>query len=245
MNETSASPADQTPQASAGFARIPVWDAPVRVFHWLMVFSFAGAYLTAESEHWRLLHVALGYTMAGLVAFRIVWGFVGTRHARFSNFVRGPRAVLRYLRSMSTPQPEHYTGHNPLGALAILAMLGLTVAIALTGWIVFNDAAAEATEGLHELAANAMLTVVGVHVAGVLFASWRGRENLIGAMISGRKQAPSHDGVRNAWRVVAALMLVGVAGFWWVRWDAASMPTSDEGPSAGVSHAKAGDHDDD
>jgi cytochrome b len=78
--------------------KILVWDAPVRVFHWLMVLSFAGAYLTAESERWRLVHVSLGYTMAGLLVFRILWGLLGTPYARFSSFVRGPAAVARYLR---------------------------------------------------------------------------------------------------------------------------------------------------
>ena len=75
--------------------KVLVWDVPVRVFHWLLVLSFTGAYLTAESERWRLLHNTLGYTVDGLVAFRLVWGLVGTRHARFSNFVRGPQAMLR------------------------------------------------------------------------------------------------------------------------------------------------------
>ncbi len=98
MNTTSASHVDTAPRDSAN-RKILVWDAPVRVFHWLMVFSFAGAYLTAESERWRMLHVTLGYTMAGLVVFRIVWGLVGTRYARFSDFVRvgAPLTVLIYL----------------------------------------------------------------------------------------------------------------------------------------------------
>ena len=103
MNTTSESraeaPAD-VPAAVGPTRKVLVWDAPVRVFHWLMVFSFAGAYLTAESERWRLLHVSLGYTMAGLVAFRIVWGLIGTRHARFSDFVRGPVAIARYVGGM-------------------------------------------------------------------------------------------------------------------------------------------------
>ena len=84
-----------------------VWDAPVRVFHWLMVLSFAGAYLTAESERWRLLHVTLGYTLAGLIVFRLLWGLVGTRHARFSDFVRDIIAgdlPLHGLGTMHTPQ---------------------------------------------------------------------------------------------------------------------------------------------
>ena len=92
----------------------------MRVFHWLMVLSFAGAYLTAESERWRLLHVTLGYTMAGLVGFRILWGLVGTRHARFASFVRGPAAVKRYLlahparpaRAPCRPQPGRRAGHR-------------------------------------------------------------------------------------------------------------------------------------
>ena len=100
-----------------------VWDVPVRVFHWLLVLCFAGAWLTAESEHWRLVHVTLGYTMAGLVAFRVLWGLVGTRYARFASFVRGPSAVLGYLKSLIGRHPEHHTGHNPAGALAIVAGL--------------------------------------------------------------------------------------------------------------------------
>ena len=87
---------------------------------------FAGAYLTAESERWRLLHVTLGYTMAGLVGFRIFWGLVGTRYARFSSFLRGPQAIARYLKSLVSGKPEHHTGHNPAGALAILEFLALT-----------------------------------------------------------------------------------------------------------------------
>jgi cytochrome b len=80
--------------------RVRVWDVPVRVFHWLLVLSFAGAWLSAESERWRLLHVTLGYTVAGLVAFRLVWGLVGTTPARFASFVRGPSAVLAWLLTL-------------------------------------------------------------------------------------------------------------------------------------------------
>ena len=138
MNETFASRAEAAADAPAS-RKVLVWDAPVRVFHWLMVGSFFGAYLTAESERWRLLHVTLGYTMLGLVVFRIVWGLVGTRHARFASFVRGPAAVLRYLRSLLSGRPEHHVGHNPAGGLAILALLALTLAVAATGWAVFND----------------------------------------------------------------------------------------------------------
>ena len=226
MNEASASRAEAPAApaesgASTVIRKVLVWDAPVRVFHWLMVFSFVGAYLTAESESWRLLHVTLGYTMAGLVAFRIVWGVLGTRHARFSNFVRGPRSVARYLGAHLRGQPEHHIGHNPAGALAIVAMLALTLAITASGWAVFNDAGADWLDAAHEFASNAMLAVIGIHIAGVLLASKLGRENLIVAMITGRKAGRAEDGVRSAWRSVAVLMIVAMLGFWWLQWQSA------------------------
>lgn len=199
-----------------------VWDLPVRVFHWLMVLSFTGAYLTAETERWRLVHVTLGYTMVGLVGFRIVWGLVGSRYARFSSFVRGPKAVARYLRSLVSGRPEHHVGHNPAGALAILAMLGLTVAIGVSGWSVYNDIGGEWSEELHELAANTMLAVIGLHIAGVLLSSLVHRENLAASMITGRKSGRPEDGVRSAWRTMAVLMLIAVLGFWWLQWQDAA-----------------------
>jgi cytochrome b len=105
------------------------------------------------------VHVTLGYTMGGLVAFRVLWGLAGTRYARFSNFVRGPAAVTRYLRSIVRGEPEHHTGHNPAGALAIVALLGLAVAITASGWATF-DVGGKWLEEFHE-AANLMLAVVG------------------------------------------------------------------------------------
>jgi len=201
--------------------KILVWDAPVRIFHWLMVLSFAGAYLTAESESWRLVHVTLGYTMAGLVAFRLVWGLTGTRYARFAAFVRGPKAVARYLNALLRGQPEHTTGHNPAGAIAIVAMLGLTAAIGATGWAAYNDISGEWVAELHELVANAMLLVVGIHVAGVVVASWLHKENLVRAMVTGRKLGSPEDGIRSAWRILAIVMLASVVGFWYLQWQSA------------------------
>lgn len=220
MNETSVFRAEAPVNDSAS-RKVLVWDAPVRVFHWLMVASFAGAYLTAESERWRLVHVTLGYTMAGLVGFRILWGLVGTRHARFSSFVRGPAAVARYVGAILHGQPEHHTGHNPAGALAIMALLGLALAITASGWAAFNDVGGKWLEDVHEAAANLMLAVVGAHIAGALLSSWLHRENLIGAMIDGHKQGRPEEGVRSAWRTVAVLMLVAVLGFWWLQWQTA------------------------
>ena len=144
-------------------------------FQVLMALCFAGAWLTAESESWRLLHVTLGYTMAALVVFRVVWGLVGTRHARFSAFVRGPSAVARYVRSIVRQEPEHHTGHNPAGALAIVALLALAALITFTGWANYDEIAlpwpAQWMEELHEGAASVMLALVGVHVLAVCSAA--------------------------------------------------------------------------
>jgi cytochrome b len=245
MNTTSASPADSSgtvPERASANRKVLVWDAPVRIFHWLMVLSFAGAYLTAESEHWRLVHVTLGYTMAGLVAFRLVWGLVGTRHARFSNFVRGPAAIAGYLRGLIQGRPEHHVGHNPAGALAIVALLGFTLVVMATGWASYNEVGGEALEELHEVIANAMLAMVGVHIAGVLIGSWLHRDNLIGAMLTGRKAGRPSDAVRSAWRSVAVLMLAAVLTFWTLQWQSAPASSSTNPTSAvGRHHGRDGD----
>ena len=233
MNTPSASPAD----ALSAPRRVLVWDAPVRVFHWLLVLWFAGAWLTAESETWRLVHVTLGYTMAGLVAFRIAWGLVGTRHARFADFVRGPSSVLAYLRSLRRGRPDPHAGHNPAGALAIVALLVLAVAVSASGWLVYQDVAGDALEELHEGAATLMLALVGVHVAAVLASSWLHRENLVRAMITGRKLGAPGDAIGRTRRGVALLMVVAVLAFWGLQWQQA--------PVAGPATAALGHSDDD
>lgn len=232
MNATSATPAERD-RAAPGSARILVWDVPVRVFHWLIVPCFAGAWLTAEREPWRLVHVTLGYTMAGLVVFRLLWGVMGTRHARFSNFVRGPGAVMDYVRSVLGGRTQHHAGHNPAGAIAIVGLLALALAVTASGWATYQDTGGEWLEEFHEAAANIMLGMVGVHVAGVLLGSWLHRDNLIGAMITGRKTGRPEDGVGRAWRSVGILMLVAVFGFWWTQWNSA--PTGGANGPAAVS----------
>jgi cytochrome b len=247
---------DGTPAASR---RVPVlvWDLPVRVFHWLMALSFAGAWLTAETERWRLVHVTLGYTLGGLVAFRLVWGLLGSRHARFASFVRGPRAVARYLGAIVRGQPEHHVGHNPAGALAIVAMLGLGAAIVGSGWALYNDLGGELFEELHEAAATLMLAVVAVHVAGVALASLMHRENLVGAMFTGRKPGTPADAIRRAWRPIGVLLLAAALGFWSWQWQtadaavnqAAGGPVASDGSGAPVTgpadrrHGPGRDHD--
>lgn len=231
MNTMSASPAERP--------RTLVWDAPVRVFHWLMVASFAVAWLSADSERWKLVHITAGYTMAGLVAFRILWGLVGTRHARFTDFVRGPRAVFAYLGSLLRRQPEYHAGHNPAGGLAILALLALAVLVTATGWANYNELGGKWLEEVHEALATGMLVLVLLHVAAVIVSSRLHGENLVAAMVHGRKPVPPREGIRSPWRSIAAVMLAAVLGFWWLQWQSAPVDIV-----SGTSTLEAGEDDD-
>lgn len=230
----------KSPTPTRDMRKILVWDAPTRLFHWLLALSFGGAYLTAESESWRMVHVTLGYTMASLIGFRLIWGLIGSRYARFSSFVRGPRTVARYLSALLRGNPEHYTGHNPAGAIAIVALLTLGLAVCASGWVIYHDVAGGWTEELHEATANLMLAIVGIHIAGVLLASWLHRESLVGAMFTGRKSGQPEDGIGSARRSVAVLLLVAVLAIWWIQWQ--SVPASGGLAERPVS-SKAADHD--
>lgn len=193
--------------------KILVWDLPTRAFHWLLALSFAGAWITADSERWRDMHVLLGYTVLGLIAFRLLWGLVGTRYARFTSFALAPRAVFDYLKSLATFKPRHYLGHNPAGSWAILALLALLATTAATGWAAYAEIGPEWLEELHEGAANATLALVLVHVAAVFASSLLHRENLAGAMLNGYKSGPGAAAAGTRWFV--ALLLVGAVGAFW------------------------------
>jgi cytochrome b len=165
-----------------------VWDLFVRVFHWGLVGAFGAAYVLSDDGG--TLHHALGYAVLGLVAARIVWGFVGTYHARFANFVPTPRAFTEYARAILAGRERRYLGHNPAGGAMIMALLMLLTATGVTGWLLTTNAfwGSEALETLHGACANAVLVCVVLHVGGVLLASWRHRENLVSAMLTGRKR---------------------------------------------------------
>ena len=196
---------------------IRVWDAPTRVFHWLFVFCFAGAYLTSESERWSLVHITLGYTLGGLIAFRLVWGFVGTRYARFTSFVQGPAAVVRYAKSMASGKPQHFVGHNPVGAVAIVLLILSGIAIVATGYAAFNEIGGEWVAELHEVSSHIMLILVGIHIVGVIVASRLHRENLARAMVTGSKQGSASEGISRVWVSVAVLLLAAVLAFWYLQ----------------------------
>ena len=233
------------PISTPAAERTLVWDLPVRVFHWLLALSVLGAYATGDSERWRLLHTTLGYTAAGLIAFRIAWGLIGSRHARFASFLRGPRAVARYLGSLLGPRPEHHVGHNPAAGWMIIALLLLGLGVAAAGWATYEEIGgprlADRFEDVHEALAETMIALVAVHVLAAVASSLLHRENLVLAMFTGRKPAPSAQGIRgNAW-AVATVVVAAVLGFWWQQWDGA--PVS--GVASARQHEHDRDHDDD
>jgi cytochrome b len=170
---------------------VRVWDLPTRVFHWSLVASFATAFITSESEKLRDIHVVAGYALAGLIAFRLLWGFVGGAHSRFADFLPAPGKLIDYLKSLLARRPQHYVGHNPAGAVAIFLLLAFGVIAAASGWATYNEIGGHFMEELHEVSSNGMMAVVAIHIAGVIVSSWLHGENLVLAMITGWKKMRS------------------------------------------------------
>ena len=170
-------------------ATIKVWDPFVRVFHWSLAGLFLLAYATGDEIE--KVHIAAGYAIAGLLALRIVWGFVGPHHARFSDFVRSPRAVLTYLRDVALLRASRYLGHNPAGGMMVVALIVTLLGTCTTGYMMTTGSfwGAKWVEEVHETFAHITIGLVVVHVLGVLVASFEHRESLVTAMITGRKRA--------------------------------------------------------
>ncbi len=194
--------------------RILVWDVPTRVFHWLLVAGFAAAFVTGDSERWRDIHVALGYSVAGLLLFRLGWGLMGSRYARFRALPLAPSRLARYLRALLCGQPEHYVGHNPAGSWMILALLGAGLVTAASGLAAYEDWAGEWAARLHEGVAESMLALAGVHLAGVLVSSAVHRENLVRAMIDGYKRGAPGEGIARRHGLVALALVLAIGALW-------------------------------
>jgi cytochrome b len=172
-----------------------VWDRPVRLLHWAGVLALASAWVT--SARWTRWHEPIGYAVLGLVAARLAWGFVGSRHARFASFVRRPRTTWTYLRLIRAGREPRHLGHNPLGGWMVVALLACTFATGATGWLFTTDRfwGDELVACAHGIFAWTLLGLVVAHVAGVLFTSLRHRENLVAAMFNGTKRAPAQDDI--------------------------------------------------
>jgi len=199
-HQTSTAPASRQ-----NTGQIRVWDLLVRVFHWSLVASFSIAYLTEDD--FLSLHVAAGYTILGLIVIRLVWGFVGSRHARWSDFVKTPSEIIAYLRDVVRFKARRYIGHNPAGGAMAVALIVSLVMTVITGLAVYGGQElsgplasllsdlpaswAHQLEDVHEVFANLTLLLVVLHLAGVAFASLQHHENLVRSMITGFKKRDS------------------------------------------------------
>lgn len=222
-------------------------DAPTRTLHWLMALCFVGAYATADGERWRLVHVTLGYTLAGLLPARVLWNLLGPRSSRLSNWwhrLHGARAWLAGARQGQL----HLRQVPQLGlAASVVGLLALTVPLTLSGLAMDLSGLDDGwLEELHELAGNTMLTVVLLHAGLLLVLSGLRRRNLIVPMVTGRSEGAGPDLVQHPRRGVAALVLAAVLGFWGWQWHSA--PASFDllhGDFSAQSHHHRHHHDED
>lgn len=193
--------------------RIRVWDLPLRLFHWSLVAAIAIAFLSSEEgsplSHW---HFASGWVVAVLIAFRCVWGFVGGEHSRWFEFIRLSR-LANHLGELVRLRTQPTLGHNPLGALSVLVLLALSAAVIWTG-----AALGEAGEEAHELLAWTLLGFIAVHILAVILMSLLTHDNLVRAMITGRKPADryndAHDAARPPWYGLFLSLLAASAAIW-------------------------------
>jgi cytochrome b len=176
-------------------ATVRVWDPLVRIFHWSLVGLFTFAFLTGDE--WQKPHEVAGYIIAGLIAFRVVWGLIGSRYARFASFIYRPSTVAGFLADTMRMKARRYLGHNPAGGMMVAGLLLAIVGISLSGWMMTTDAywGVGWVEELHEAAAFTALGLVALHVGGVIVASFEHGENLVRAMVTGRKRAPGPDDI--------------------------------------------------
>ncbi len=212
-----------------------IWDLPIRLFHWVLAGSFALAWLTAESDAWLAVHVFCGYLMLGLVAFRLLWGVVGSHFARFASFWFSPKQALRYLKEVASGQAARHVGHNPTGSWAIYILLTLTLVVSASGWITlgadeqqglaagwFSFSQAKLFKEAHEIVATLNLVVVGGHITGVVVESLMHKENLARSMVTGLKMASENTPKTSPQKLVAVVLLLAMLGFggWWFAYAA-------------------------
>lgn len=188
---------------------IKIWDRLIRSFHWLMLLCFVGAYITSQAGM-QQTHILIGYLIALLLIVRIVWGFIGSKHARFADFIASPSRVWAYLKDSFKNKPEHYLGHNPAGGWMVLVLMGSLLVMAVSGIILvaviefegpflnllsgMSDQWAYRYEELHEEVLNILWVLIAVHLIGVAVASIQHKENLSWAMICGYKTVKKQEG---------------------------------------------------
>lgn len=217
--ETSAARSPTPLKAPASIATRLVNDWATRTFHWLLAFSFLGAYLSADFEGLRDVHVTLGYTMLGLLGFRIVWGLVGPKHVRWSALfgkLSGLRAWLIAMRHARSVHAVNWKqGQNMLMALAVLSLLVLVLPLVGSGYLLNNDLGGEFIEDAHEFFGELYLWAVVIHLGLIALISVLRRRNMAASMLTGRVPGPGPDFIRSEQRVWAFLLLLGCIS-WWV-----------------------------
>ena len=226
-------PPSGTSTASAAQTQAPrpasrrIVDATTRMLHWLMALSFTGAYLTADGERWRLVHVTLGYTLAALVVGRLVWGLLGPRQVRLSVLQRKLQGLPAWLKSLpnvkslATLQPAWRQGQNLLMALVVALILGLVIPLTLSGYAVWDEWGGEWLEDVHEFFGNTLLIVVLAHIGLIAFLSLLRRKNQALPMLTGRAAGPGPDLAKRNHGILAALLLACVLAFWAWQWSEA------------------------
>jgi cytochrome b len=217
-----------------------IWDLPLRLFHWLLVLSLAASWATAKAGFdWRPTHMRLGYFTIGLLLFRIVWGFIGPRHARFASFLKGPVGVWRYARGMAAETMlVKSAGHNPLGALMVVLMLVLLAVQTGSGLFTsddivyagpYNGAVSESLAKqlghIHQVNFNIILAAVALHILAIGFYTFAKKQRLVPAMFTGRKPAGSvaeHEAISSSQIIKACIVALMCAGL--VYWLVSAAP---------------------
>jgi cytochrome b len=188
------------PDRNGAPREVYVWDPFVRLFHWTLVIAFTVAYVLTDEDVLKI-HVWSGYVVGALVVARVIWGFVGPEHARFTDFVYAPGASLRYVRDLILFKAKRHLGHSPGGGAMVVTLLVFLAATVITGLVVyggdqqagplagmFTKEFGESFEGVHELIANITLALVLAHISAVILASFVFRENLPRSMFTGYKR---------------------------------------------------------
>lgn len=208
--------------ASVGSTRfVHVWDLPTRLFHWSLLGLVVIAWFTGEGEGGAAaIHRYAGEAIAGLIVFRVAWGFMGGEHARFSDFAAGPSVVFEHVRGLFSKAPSRHLGHNPLGGVAVFLLLLNVAALVVTGLFSGGEDNAGPFAGMwglqlsevHETLFRVLQALVVVHVLGVVVESWKSKDALVPALITGRKRRgvdePGKDARRGS--LLALLLAVGL-----------------------------------
>ena len=195
---------------------IMVWDMPVRVFHWLLVICFAGAWLTSESERLAMIHYAFGYTAGLLVLIRLVWGVIGTRYARFRQFLKSPKAVMGHFMAMLRGHPHQDVGHNPAGGLVMFALMLLILLIGFTGYLTVKEFFGNFASEMHEAIASLALALVILHICAAILMSVLERQNLVKSMVDGRKLGMPEQGIRYPQYLIGSLIFLSAIYFFYL-----------------------------